>query len=466
MRTTILLAALLLSAAVFMSSPAQAGWHGAGFYVNSTADEPDANPGDGTCAGSPSGLCTLRAAIQEANALAGSDTIVLSGASYALAIPGQDEDLAASGDLDILESLTIKGAGTSATIIDAGGLDRALQIFSPAVVSLTDLTIQGGDSGSGLGRSGGGIAQASGSRLELSGVAVSGNKAGDSGGGIYNNGGELILRQVRVVANSARTAAGIRNAGSLNIQDSSIAGNQAAWTGGGILNTGSLILDRSTVSGNVAGTNGGGLYLHSDNPLTGQVTIQNSTISGNQANSFMGGGIWVYYQTELAVSSSTITGNTAGQGGGIFNYHQQDGLLSPSFLKPKATAQEGNILLHNTIVANNTFANCGRSSETFAIVSQGYNLDSDSSCEFAHTGDLNNLDPNLGPLQNNGGQTLTHALNAGSAAIDNGDDAGCPATDQRGVKRPQMMHCDIGAYEARATNGGFNAAVYLPMVTQ
>ena len=461
MRTTILLSALLLTAAVFASSPVQAGWHGAAFYVNSTADEPDANPGDGVCAGSPSGLCTLRAAIQEANALAGSDTIVLSSARFFLAIPGQDEDMAASGDLDILESLTIEGAGTNVTIIDAAGIDRALQIFSPAVVSISALTIQGGDSGSGSGRSGGGIAQDSGSRLELTGVAVSGNKAGDSGWGIYNNGGELILRQVRVVANSARTAAGIRNAGSLNVQDSIISGNQAAWTGGGILNTGSLSLDRSTVTGNVAGTNGGGLYLHSDNPLTGQVTIQNSTISGNQANSFMGGGIWVYYQTELSVSSSTITGNTAGQGGGIFNYHQQDGALSRPNLDPKAAAQEGNILLHNTIVANNTFANCGRSSQTFAIVSQGHNLDSGITCEFAQTGDLTETDPNLVPLQNNGGPTLTHALNPGSMAIDNGDDLDCPLTDQRGVIRPQGQHCDIGAYES---NSDFNYLVYMPML--
>src|SRR5262245_7637250 len=68
--------------------------------VTSTADEPDESPGDGRCR-TASGACTLRAAIQETNALVGADTIVLPGGTYALTIPGADEDLAATGDLDV-----------------------------------------------------------------------------------------------------------------------------------------------------------------------------------------------------------------------------------------------------------------------------------------------------------------------------------------------------------------------------
>jgi CSLREA domain-containing protein len=150
----VLLAALLLSTVFFNPGPVQAGPAALIFNVDSTADEPDATPGDGSCASTPSNLCTLRAAVQEANALSGADTIILPAGSYTLTISGKGENLAATGDLDILESVTIQGAGTELTTLDANGVDRAWQIFSPAVVNLSGLAIQGGDSGAGLGTSG------------------------------------------------------------------------------------------------------------------------------------------------------------------------------------------------------------------------------------------------------------------------------------------------------------------------
>ncbi len=82
------------------------------------------------------------------------------------------------------------------------------------------------------------------------------------------------------------------------------------------------------------------------------------------------------------------------------------------------------------------------------VNSGGHNLDSGSSCNFTKPGDLSNRNPLLGPLQDNGGRTPTLALQAGSPAIDAGDLIGCPATDQRGVLRPQHGQCDIGAFEA------------------
>jgi CSLREA domain-containing protein len=90
--------------------------HAATFTVNSTADAVDTNPGDGVCADG-SGNCTLRAAIMEANALPGADTITLPAGTYILTIPGINEDAAATGDLDITADLTINGADTASTII-------------------------------------------------------------------------------------------------------------------------------------------------------------------------------------------------------------------------------------------------------------------------------------------------------------------------------------------------------------
>ena len=82
----------------------------------------------------------------------------------------------------------------------------------------------------------------------------------------------------------------------------------------------------------------------------------------------------------------------------------------------------------------------------------GHNLSSDASCKFTGEGSLNSTNPRLAPLANNGGftnglVTRTMALQTNSPAIDAGDDNFCPPTDQRGIARPQGMHCDIGAFE-------------------
>src|SRR5215469_1064747 len=94
------------------------------------------------------------------------------------------------------------------------------------------------------------------------------------------------------------------------------------------------------------------------------------------------------------------------------------------------------------------------------LTSEGYNLSSDSTCNFNNPGDLNNHDPMLGPLQNNGGPTQTMALHPGSPAIDGGNPSGCTdgqghllKTDQRGMPRPDKedsVGCDIGAYESQS----------------
>jgi hypothetical protein len=170
----------------------------------------------------------------------------------------------------------------------------------------------------------------------------------------------------------------------------------------------------------------------------GNFEIVNSTLSGNVSTAWHGGGIF-HTDGQMSIINSTITENVAPGGTAA-------GIVSADFggLAPVIT-------LTNTIVAGNitgtscAVVNFGGGAAN--VVSAGYNIDSDNSCNLNATGDQPTSDPMLGPLADNGGPTLTHALQAGSAAIDSADDAVCPATDQRGVSRPQGAACDVGAYE-------------------
>jgi hypothetical protein len=111
----------------------------------------------------------------------------------------------------------------------------------------------------------------------------------------------------------------------------------------------------------------------------------------------------------------------------------------------------GTVTVSGTIVADSTGSNCA------GTITEGAspNLDSGTSCGFAATGDLTTTEPQLGPLETNGGPTSTQALLAGSPAIDQGGTSatGCPASDQRGLPRPDELGdgstCDIGAYESQ-----------------
>jgi CSLREA domain-containing protein len=192
------------------------------FLVNSTLDEVDKTPGDGVCKSKPSKKCTLRAAIMEANALAGRDTIVLPAGVYALTRAGADEDNARTGDLDLKSNLVLKGQGTATTIIDAAQLDRVLHLVN-GIVKISKLTL------------------------------ANGSTASVGGGGIYiANGAKLTLTQVVVRGNRAKQSAGIFNSGTLHINKTTIANNQSETSAGGLGNEGTATIKNSTISNNTS----------------------------------------------------------------------------------------------------------------------------------------------------------------------------------------------------------------------
>ena len=172
------------------------------FTVNTNVDLPDANPGNGVCeTASGNGVCTLRAAIQEANALAGADTITLPPNSYLLNV---------LTELGITDSLTITGGGAPTTVIDGNKSvrpnGRVLAIGSGITVSISGVTIRNGGTGGG----GGGIFNVG--TLTLSNSTVTGNAAGEDGGGIFNDAGTLTLINSIVSGNNAGVdGGGIRN---------------------------------------------------------------------------------------------------------------------------------------------------------------------------------------------------------------------------------------------------------------
>ena len=341
------------------------------------------------------------------------------GHAISLASSGDSIKVAAATyteNLTISFSLMLIGSGASTTIVDGGGINTVITISgTTSHVTVSRLTIRNGCS--------------NGPPFCLG-----------SGGGI-SNGGTLAVNNSTVSGNSGSSGAGIYNGGTLSINKSTISGNIGTGTperGGGIYNGGAATINNSTVNENTIRGNSA-VYAFGGGVISvGRLTVNNSTISGNSVTLFgYGGGIANGVNAPagtLTINNSTISENSVPSsaigGGGI-----------------RFTAT-----LQNTIVANNSGGNCSGT-----MTSIGYNLSSDNTCNFNGPGDLNNTDPKLGPLQNNGGPTQTQALLSGSPAIDGGNPGGCTdgsghllKTDQRGKPRPDKEDtggCDMGAYE-------------------
>src|SRR6266568_3586086 len=233
------------------------------FTVNQLADETDSQPGDGACASS-SGLCSLRAAIQEANALPGADRIVVPGGIYRLTIGGTGEELSATGDLNVTDGVTIVGAGAGETIIDGGAMDRviAFSLGGPdASAEISGVTIRNGLSrggGAGIVSSGLNDILSPAPRVTLRNVVLTGNATLAAGGAIANVSlSDMILVGVTIADNWAREGGGGIHAVPLStvlILNSTITDNSAQATGGGIHNFESTS-DKFKVGNSIVGSN-------------------------------------------------------------------------------------------------------------------------------------------------------------------------------------------------------------------
>jgi hypothetical protein len=316
-------------------------------------------------------------------------------------------------------------------------------------------------------------------------VTTHGARFGGRGGGIQNGlVGTMTLTNSTVSGNTAVWGGGIDNDGVMTMTDSMISENRAAeWNhteGGGITNYGTLTVTNSAVSGNTSKHIAGGIVN------TGMLTLTDSAVSENSAELFSVGGIDNYGTTMLmnttvsdnvgggisnatwghmTVVNSTVSGNSGKYFGGISSRGGSVELINTTVSHNTATAPgvaaglrnwsehvEPQMTVTRTLVDNDCYG---------ITTSGGYNIESPGdTCGFGQTGDQSGVTAeqlNLGPLADNGGPTLTHALLSGSVAIDRIPRGECVdanaeplTTDQRGVTRPQGTACDVGAVEMEA----------------
>jgi CSLREA domain-containing protein len=355
---------VLLATTLFLSAAPRA--NAALFTVDATFDAPDADAGDGACA-SAGGECTLRAAIEEANALKGKDVIQLPAGTYAIGLPGPPN---LYGGLQILGDLLLLGAGASTTVIDGGGQLRVLQTWlnltNPAMprsrVTLQDVTIANGNGVAGpnsgidgaailnqadltlercvvrdnTGSSGSGILSLDTidpvrhPRLRLRHTEVRNNTTQSSGAAVNLGGGMKAVIEDSVFSDNHADGPGGRGGaiivgskGRLVMVRCQLTGNTSNESGGAIANAGTTKIIDSVISGNSTAGSGGGIarIATEQNEVYGSpgpLRLIGDVITGNRANSDdvnqgFGGGV-MSGTRGLSRKNTTITGNT-GTGG-------------------------------------------------------------------------------------------------------------------------------------------------------
>ncbi len=469
----LILAVYLLSLSMQPAAPVLAA-PDTGFVVTATIDAVDAAPGDGICAISSAlgGGCTLRAAVQEANAHPGPDTILLLSGNYHLVI---DDRLLMTDPA----GLTIQGGpGT----IDASFVTGTpvFHIQAGAQAQINNMTLAART----------GISYLNEGNLTLAGGVISGGNINIPNSSVIHNLGALTVTNVLIQggrttgilidgnhATPARTK--LSHVRLLNNQTTALV------TGGG--NNLVEIVDSIFALNSLAMRLNGG---------ANQVTIRNSTISLNSAGGIVVGAGAVEFPVVVNILDSTFAENqndsalrlTSGDAqrvqvllNNVTIANNHGGNKVGGVFVPNASGLSPVAVL-NSILAKNTSNDPARASTvgqgdgnptagdvpntipsdcSGRLLSGGHNLiGAVNGCTI--TGDIATnivgVDPLLGPLTNNGGPTATYALLAGSPALNTGDPAqpgsggnACEASDQLGTSRPQGTACDIGAYEAPST---------------
>ncbi len=465
-------------------------------YVDTLTDAVDTSPGDGVCA-TAAGECSLRAAVQEANnppqETLGLAIVLMPGKVHQLSIAGNNEDAAATGDLDLSFNIDILGQGAT---VNGGGLDREFHVIE-ANVTMTNLTLTNGNVTSGrvpgagalfneagtiflvdvnltnnTGALGGGLGTYFGTTTLVRG-AITGNTAGIGGGAaafgytlldavvVSNNtalnlggglaaggGGQLVVNNAVVSSNTAPIGGGVGSTSPsvVQIARSTFSGNTATSKGGGLATNGEASFTDTRVTGNSA-PEGAGVYNF------GSLSLLRSTYDANTAT-VRGGGL-VNDGGSTTINQSTLSGNQAPTGSALVDVVGGITVMNSTITKNRATGSAGSatiisvggapVSLNNSIVADQTQGpSCANPST--GVTSLGYNLSSDATCGLTATGDAQNLGALLGALANNGGWSPTHLPLAGSPAIGTGNPT-CTGPDQRGYPRPRGGACEKGSVE-------------------
>ncbi len=335
----------------------------------------------------------------------------------------------AGGGIGNFGTLTVQTSTFSGNLAPVGG-GGGFYNANTGSVTMTNSTLSGnsGSWGGGIGNFGALMVQTS---------TLSANSAtGTSGGGLYNSGGTLTVIGSTFYSNSATTSGGgfYNYSSTVTVTGSTFYSNSAT-SGGGLYNWGGMLtVQNSTLSSNSVTSSGGGVYV-----ANGTVTLENSTLSSNKST---GSGSAV---TAGGSNSPCAVGNVI-----LKNATLAGGAGGNSAARVTAATCGGlpTLTLVNTLVSRGTETNAFNVAPGSIITDGGHNLTTDGSGPNTPAGITVYADLGLGSLGNYGGDTFTIPLPPGSPAIDAGDAAQCPATDQRGQVRNDL-HCDIGAYELK-----------------
>ncbi len=385
-----------------------------------------------------SGPGSLPVAIAQANATAGKNKINISVngvITLGLVLPV------------ITNSVAITGVAAAPTVISGGGTLPLFTFAAGTTNSLSNLVLANGYTTN----SGAAISNAS--TLTVSSCVITNHSAVNGSGGAIINSGVMAISSSVISGNQAGTGGALYNLGTMTLNNSQTSDNWAGL-GGAICNVGTLAISVLTISNNLSqAVSGGGIYN------SGNLTISKSTfVKNNTQNNYYGeGGAISSLAGTVGITNSTFFNNTAiGRGGAV--YLQNACTLVNCTVANNSTTggggigggiynESGTVSLLNTIIAGNSAANISPDLNG-AFVSSGVNLiGNNQGATGLSVYDFQNVAANLGPLQNNGGPTLTCAPLPGSYAIGYASSTGAPTTDQRGVPRPQGGAYDIGAVQ-------------------